>query len=155
MTAPHVPFSSGITAEARLENLHGLLDWLAAACAEAGVGEEAAFALHLAAEEVCANVIRHGYGPAPGPIRLHFHADEHCATVTVEDDAPVFDPAVAPDPDLSEDWEARRIGGLGWHLVYELADAVRYEALAPQGNRLVLSKRYAPPQSNHATTSHA
>ncbi len=128
--------------EARLENLHALLGWVEQACASAGVGEAAAFPLQLAVEEVAANVIKHGYGgSATGPIRLAFRADDRSAVVVVEDEAPAFDPADAPAPDLDADWAERRIGGLGWHLVYELMDEVRYEALPRRGNRITLIKR--------------
>lgn len=134
--------SAAVAFEARLENLHALLGWVEHACAEAGLGEDVAFPLQLAVEEVAANVINHGYAAAqPGPIRLAFRTDGDGATIVVEDEAPAFDPADAPAPDLDAGWEERRVGGLGWHLVYQLADEVRYEALPGRGNRITLVKR--------------
>lgn len=137
--------ATAVAFDARLENLHALLGWVERACASAGVGEDAAFPLRLAVEEVAANVIKHGYdGSEPGPIRLAFRADDRSAAVVVEDEAPAFDPADAPAPDLDAGWAERRVGGLGWHLVYQLVDEVRYEALPRRGNRITLIKRREP-----------
>jgi serine/threonine-protein kinase RsbW len=147
--AAPLPRSGEAVFEARLERLHALLGWVEAACAAAGLGEDVAFPLQLAVEEVAANVINHGYaggapGSAPGPLRLAFHADDRQAAVVVEDEAPAFDPADAPAPDLDGSWEERRVGGLGWHLVYQMVDEVRYEALPGRGNRITLVKHRAP-----------
>ena len=137
--------ATGAAFDARLENLHALLGWVEQACASAGVGEDTAVPLRLAVEEVAANVIKHGYGASgPGPIRLTFRADDRNAVVVVEDEAPAFDPAEAPAPDLDADWAERRVGGLGWHLVYQLVDDVHYEALPRRGNRITLIKRREP-----------
>ncbi len=135
-----------IAFEARLENLRALLGWVERACAEAGVGEDAAFPLQLAVEEVAANVIHHGYdGAEAGPLRLAFRADGATVTVVIEDEAPPFDPADAPAPDLASEWDDRRVGGLGWHLVRALMDEVRYEALPRRGNPPTPPTPRAPP----------
>lgn len=134
--------ASDITRLARRESLPDLLAFLEHACAAEGVDEETAFALRLAAEEACANVIQHGYASSdPGPIRLALDVTAHSVTLTIEDEAPPFDPADAPAPDLDTDWEERRIGGLGWHLIYQLMDEVRYRVSAPRGNHLTLIKQ--------------
>jgi serine/threonine-protein kinase RsbW len=64
--------------------------------------------------------------------------------ITVEDRARPFDPALAPRADPSAPIEQRRIGGLGWHLVHQVMDEVRYEPRTPQGNRVTLVKRILP-----------
>jgi serine/threonine-protein kinase RsbW len=122
-----------------------LLGFLDDACKEAGLTEEVAFAVRLAGEEACTNVITHGYrGAAPGPISLAFRCDGSQVVLQVEDRAPFFSPADAPPPDLSADWENRQEGGLGWHLIGEVMDEVRHEPLAGGGNRLEMIKRLSP-----------
>jgi serine/threonine-protein kinase RsbW len=121
-----------------------LLDFLDQACAEAGLSEEAAFAVRLAGEEACANIIDHAYkGSTPGPITLEVRCDGASAVLLVEDRAPFFSPADAPAPDLTGDWEHRRMGGLGWHFIHHMMDEVRHERLPGGGNRLQLVKRLA------------
>jgi len=127
---------------ARPESLPALLGFLDREAAAAGLDDDLAFSLRLAAEEACTNVIRHGYaGRSPGPLALAFYADENAATVVLSDEAPAFDPADAPPPDLDAPLEERPVGGLGWHLVRQLVDEVRHEAVPGGGNRLTLVKR--------------
>jgi two-component system, cell cycle response regulator DivK len=131
-----------ISLPARPESLAPLLAFVERACEGAGVDGEAAFALRLAAEEVCSNVIEHGYaGREPGPLRLRFRREPDAVVLVVEDRAREFDPATAPAADLESGWEERQIGGLGWHLVRRTMDEVRHEPLSGGGNRLTLVKR--------------
>lgn len=130
-----------IVRTAHLENLRPLLEFTEKACAELGLDGDAGDELKLAVEEVCMNLILHGYPPAPpGPIDLSIAAADGQVIVEVRDQARPFDPAQAPAPDLESGWEQRRVGGLGWHLVRQMVDEIRYESSAV-GNRLTLVKR--------------
>ncbi len=123
------------------ENLPGFVDFVRDACARSGADAASCFALRLAVEEVCANLIRHGYGGRePGPIEVSLRAEPRRLIVTVTDFAPPFLPSQAPVPDLASGWRERPVGGLGWHLVTSVMDQVRYEARADAGNRLTLVK---------------
>lgn len=125
---------------ARPSSLGDLLEYVEAACA--GLPEEAAFAVRLAAEEACQNVISHAYpGAEPGPVALSIAREGDAVTVTIEDRGVPFDPAAAPAPDLAAPAEERALGGLGWHLVRQVMDEVRHEALPGGGNRNVLVKK--------------
>ena len=123
-----------IACEARPESLDPIFAFLDRHCA--GVADlQSAFAMRLAAEEVCANVIAHGYnGVEPGPIRVAFEHRPGALAVTVEDRGIPFDPADAPTPPLEEPWDVRPIGGVGWHLVHRMVDEVRHEALPGGGH---------------------
>lgn len=110
----------------------------------------------LAVDEVCANLVEHTVGPSAGPTRVMVRRDGFDAIIVVEDHGTPFDPANAPPPNLSTNWEERPIGGLGWFFVKQLMDGVHY-ASAPtatgQVNRLTLTKRDAcppPPESPQA-----
>lgn len=134
--------SQEVSYEARVENLPALLCHVERTLERGGVDSETAAALRLAVEEVCVNVIKHGYADrVPGPIRLLCEVDPREVRVTVTDEAPLFDPAQIPPPDLEAGWEDRPIGGLGWHLVRQVVDEVRHEATAQGGNRLTLVKK--------------
>ena len=138
-----------IDLEARPENLKAIRDFIAQACREAGVPAADANDLKLAVDEVCSNVVEHGYAGHSGhaPIGVRFDADEKTIEVTVTDRGRSFDPSRAPEPDIGAGWRDRRIGGLGWHLIRKLVDDVRYESGDPAGNRLTLVKR-RPAASN-------
>lgn len=135
------PQAAEVTRPATLEHLPAFLACLDATASAAGVGDETAFALHLAVEEACANVIKHGYPDAPGPLTVRVEVTSQAVTVVLTDRAAVFDPDRAPAPPLDGTVEDRPIGGLGWHLIRELTDEVRHESPPGGGNRLTLVKR--------------
>lgn len=131
---------SEIVRSAELAHLPAFLDFVAEACARTGADTSAAFALKLAVEEVVTNVIVHGYeGLPPGPVSLAVSEEPGRIVFTISDHARPFHPDDAPAPDLSSPWAERRVGGLGWHLIRELMDEVRYES-TERGNRLTLVK---------------
>lgn len=135
------PVSRGASfPEARIEHLAELMAFLDGECERAGVPEDAAFAVRLAAEEAFTNVIHHGYGERPGPVRLDLSVDDGSLTLTLTDEAPVFDPEAAPTPDLESTLEERIEGGLGWHLVHQLMDEVEHRPGAGSGNVLTMVK---------------
>lgn len=133
-----------IERDGRLDNLPDFMAFIEDACRRAGADEDTAYALRLAVEEVCINLMRHGYRDQPGPIRVSFHRNEDSYTVRIHDRARPFDPSQAPAPDLTSDADARPIGGLGWHLVKRTIDRLDYESDPERGNLLTLMKRGAP-----------
>ena len=126
-----------------LKVLGGLVGLLVLGC----VAVWATMFRHPSPEEVCTNIITHGYGGgAAEPVSLAASRRRDALVVTVEDRAPLFDPADAPEPDLAADWSARPIGGVGWHLVRKLMDEVHHEPAGEGGNRVTLVK-YLPDRS--------
>lgn len=126
---------------ARLADLGALLDFVDAFCEQAGIDSDDHFDLRLAVEEVCANVMEHGYvNCAPGPLELSFCSDGQQVAVTISDRAREFDPEHAPPPDLQLPAGEREPGGFGWHLVRNLMDQVHYRYDAAFGNTVTLVK---------------
>jgi serine/threonine-protein kinase RsbW len=137
------PAAAEIVRPAELASLPALLGFTDEACAKAGAGESETFAVRLAVEEVVTNIATHGYaGGPPGPVTLSVSSRPPLLVFTIVDRARPFDPEDAPPPDLTSAWDERRIGGLGWHLVRQMVDEVRYESAAGE-NRLTLVKRLA------------
>jgi anti-sigma regulatory factor (Ser/Thr protein kinase) len=129
---------------ASLENLPRFMSFIEDACRRAGADDDTAYALRLAVEEVCINLIHYGYkGMAPGLIRVSFRQRGNQITVKIHDHARPFDPAKAPQPDLTSDAETRPIGGLGWHLVKQSVDKFDYRSDPTRGNVLTLTKHSA------------
>ena len=111
--------------------------WLA----EQQVSFEAMYLVSLAIEELVTNCIKYGYRDANGhTIDFLLSVDEGVLSLEVVDDGNPFNPLDAPRPDLSLPPEKRPIGGLGLHLLRELADEMRYER-RDGTNRLSLTKR--------------
>ncbi len=125
-----------------MESIPALLARADEAAVRAGLDSEGRFSVRLAVEELCVNVVKHGYreGPA-GELTLRFTVSADGLTVAVADRAPLFDPAGAPPPDLESDWKERRIGGLGVHMVRTVTDGFRHEERPGGGNLVTIEKR--------------
>ena len=130
---------------ARLADLSELLEFVDAFCEQAGISAEDQFDLRLAVEEVCANVMMHGYANrAPGPLEVSFCSDGQQVAVTISDRASEFDPDLVPAPDLLLPAGDREPGGFGWHLVRSIMDGVHYRYDATHGNTVTLIKQLQP-----------
>jgi anti-sigma regulatory factor (Ser/Thr protein kinase) len=124
-----------------MADLHALAAFLERACAEAAIGDDAAFSVRLAVEEAFTNIMEHGYGGHGGPVAVALQADSDSVRVVLRDEAIPFDPVDAPAADPGAALEEREPGGLGWHLVHQVMDEVRHQPIAPRGNMLTLVKR--------------
>ena len=80
----------------------------------------------LAVEEAITNEIVHGYERVRGKIVITCHITHGLAEVQIEDYAPPFNPLSIPDPDITEDIEDRKIGGLGVFLIRQVMDDLVY-----------------------------
>jgi len=130
------------TVAARVENLAEVRAFVERACAEAGADPRAASDLKLAVDEVCANIIEHGYpGRDDGAIGIACEDENGMLRVTVTDNGRSFSPEDIPKADTSSGWEERPVGGLGWHLIRRSVDDVDYRPDPVRGNRLTLVKR--------------
>lgn len=134
-----------ITRTATLENLPALLALADQACERAGASSEVRDAVRLAVEEVSVNVMTHGYDAGkPGPITLVLDWERCPMTIEIVDRARAFDPGTLAAPSLDTSWEERPIGGLGWHLVRQMVDEVRYRPDPECGNHFTLLKQIHP-----------
>lgn len=107
-------------------------------CAAGGVGQDVGLRLLLVIEELLTNLARYG-GTPPPEMTLALSLADAGIELVVEDDGAPFDPTLLAPPNLSPDAAARRVGGLGVHMVRHLMDDVAYQRLATR-NRLILRK---------------
>ncbi|MGM0759792.1 MAG: ATP-binding protein [Thermodesulfobacteriota bacterium] len=94
-----------------------------------GVLPEVTLKIELVLEEVILNIMSYAYGAGQaGTIKVG------CALVApgrfqvrIVDQGPAFDPLAQPDPDTALSLDDRNVGGLGIHLVQQMADQVEYQ----------------------------
>jgi serine/threonine-protein kinase RsbW len=115
--------------------LHGLLTAIDRALAENAISAALRDDLRLITEEVVSNAMDHGEAH-DGEVRQHqisvdIARHEDGLHVEFRDTGKAFDPLMQPLPVLDGDILDRPIGGLGVHLVRELAKSVRYTRLEP------------------------
>ena len=106
-------------------------------CTRHGIDSGLALKLALVLEELFTNTITHGFGAeTDAPIRIALSASgPRSVSLVFEDSGPAFDPLAHEGhrPATPDDaFDARPIGGLGIHLVEQLASAKRY---AREGGR--------------------
>jgi len=114
-----------------------LMEWIEQRCEEAGLANELTFKLMLAIEEAATNVVSYAFAEVPPPHRFRVHLDiddKRCAAELADNGRP-FDPSAAPPPDLAKPLEEREAGGLGIHLLRNMADRIEYRREAGE-NRL-------------------
>lgn len=126
------------TRESIAEAAEDLATWLDAE----RIPPPAALLARLALDELATNLARHGAG-SDVSMRIECRASPDELRIHVEDDGPAFDPRTAPAPDVDGPVEGRRSGGLGLHLLRELADSFEY-ARVHDRNRVTLAKRRDP-----------
>lgn len=124
-----------VTKPAQASNLAVFLGFLDLVADRYDLDPDHAHRLKLVVEEAIVNVVEHGYAAGVGDLTLTADVDGGVAVVKLQDHGTPFDPADAPPPDLTGDWRERRVGGLGWHLIRELTEAVAYQAGDPDGGR--------------------
>lgn len=134
-----------ITLPAELESLPLFREHIKAVChGTAGLDEQALYDVLLAVDEICTNIITHGYaGMDAGSIIQHVEARAGELIVTLSDFGHAFEPVEPPAPDANASIEEREIGGLGLFFVHSSVDEIQYES-SPTGNttRLVKTLRH-------------
>ena len=119
----------GIRLRADPADLPSLLEWVRSRLDQLGLEGRTAMVLELAAEELGLNAMTHGRPTqGEGLVELSIEGvSEGEVRLTVLDDGEAFDPTALVAPDTDAPLEERRVGGLGVHLVRQMADGVTYE----------------------------
>ena len=133
-----------VTVRSGLADLAAIRAFVRDAASAAGASPSASDDLVQAVDEAASNVCRHGYRGRPGEIRVEADRTEDALAITILDRAPLFDPTVAPRPDLAVPPLARRPGGMGIHLMTTMVDEVHHRARPGGGNELTLVRRLTP-----------
>ena len=106
---------------------------------------KAIYAVQMAVDEACSNIIEHAYGgQGRGPIECTCRIQGDQLIVILSDYGCPFDPASVPRPDLCANLDKRSAGGLGLFFMQQLMDQVQFASRPGVGNTLTLIKRRKP-----------
>jgi serine/threonine-protein kinase RsbW len=106
------------------------------------------YAIDLAVDEACANVIDHAYGgDEKGEIRISLDLNESSLRLIIQDYGASFDPDCVAEPDLTSPIETRCERGLGVYLIREVMDEAVWDFSSPGVNQLTLVKYFTPSQN--------
>lgn len=130
------------TFPANFQSLKTVRDFVGAVAREMGMDDSEVYAVQLAVDEACSNIIEHAYGGQNrGEIECACETSDEALTITLRDRGRPFDPASVATPDLSLGLNERQVGGLGLYLMRHLMDEVHFETQGEAGNVLTLIKR--------------
>ncbi len=139
---------------ARFDQLDSIRGFAAQAARDAGMDDSQVYAVELAMDEACTNIIEHAYkGNEDGDIECTCDSNPVCLTMVIRDHGKPFDPSTVSEPDLDADIETRPLGGLGIYLIKQLMDEVHFEPLGESGNVLTLVKRLKVPGAKSQSDS--
>lgn len=125
-----------------MANLSIICDFCTTIARRFGLSEDDAFAVQLAVDEACTNIIEHAYeGRTDGAIRITCCQSGDELVIRIQDSGKPFDPRSVPAPDLDAPLEQRRESGLGLYLMEKVMDRVEFEFDPRRGNCVTLRKK--------------
>jgi serine/threonine-protein kinase RsbW len=126
----------------RLENVSRICEFAAHAARDAGLDEKAVYAVELAVDEACTNIIEHSYGSERiGNIECTCEVTTRGIKIILRDFGRAFNPDDVPVPNLKARLQELQSRGAGLFLIKKLMDEVKFEFSETEGNRLTLVKK--------------
>lgn len=126
----------------RFESLPRVGAFISQAAKSAGLSDKATYAVQLAVDEACSNIIDHAYGGEDrGEMVCSVIIDSQGLIVILRDRGVPFNPQEIPDPDINVPLEKLKPRGVGVYLMRKMVDEVHYEYSPESGNVLTLIKR--------------
>ena len=126
----------------RFESLAVIRKFVFQAASEAGFNEKEIYAVELAVDEACSNIIEHAYGgEGKGEIECTCNDTNDGLEIIIRDDGRPFDPGLIPSPNFSVDLDELEPRGAGLFLIRNMMDDVDFVFSENKGNELRMVKR--------------
>jgi serine/threonine-protein kinase RsbW len=126
----------------RFESLAGIRKFVSEAAEEAGFDDKEVYAVELAVDEACANIIEHAYGgEGKGEIICICNDVNNGLEIILKDEGEQFDPSGVSPPDFSIEIEKLKPRGAGLFLIRHMMDDVDFKFSEDSGNELRMVKR--------------
>jgi serine/threonine-protein kinase RsbW len=123
-------------------SLEEIADFIAQAAQEAGFNDKDIYAIKLAVDEACSNIIEHGYGGEEGgDICCRYNVLKDGLKITIQDWGTSFNPKEVPEPNFNVDLYELEPRGAGLYFMNKLMDEVHFEFDTGDGNLLTMIKR--------------
>ncbi|MGD1993827.1 MAG: ATP-binding protein [Anaerolineae bacterium] len=135
-------YARSIIFPGRFESLAKIGEFVTRAAEEAGFDAREVYAVQLAVDEACSNIIEHAYGGENrGAIECTCRVVPEALIIILQDRGRPFDPEGVPEPNLDASLEERQGGNLGLYFMRQLMDEVRFERKSGSFNVLTMVKR--------------
>jgi serine/threonine-protein kinase RsbW len=125
----------------KYESLAKIREFVSKIAQDAGLNEADVYAVELAVDEACSNIIEHAYGKeSVGDILCTCEESNGGLKIVLHDHGKPFDPKKIPEPDLSLPIKRLKPGGAGLYLMRKMMDEVTFEFNPVSGNTLTMIK---------------
>ncbi|MEN6572448.1 MAG: ATP-binding protein [Anaerolineaceae bacterium] len=122
------------------DSLEKIAEFVTMEARASGLNRTQVFAIETAVDEACSNIIEHAYGgEGLGDIHCTTISDRDRFVIVLEDHGKAFDPTSVPVPDLNAPLRDRQSHGLGFYMMRQWMDEVRFD-FHDNRNRLTLVK---------------
>jgi serine/threonine-protein kinase RsbW len=109
---------------------------------EAGLEGFDIFAVEMAVDEACSNIIEHAYeGEGKGEIRCTCAVQVDKLTIVLQDQGKSFDPSIVPKPNLSKNLDEREAHGLGLYFIHQWMDEVYFTSTGLENTLTMVKNR--------------
>jgi serine/threonine-protein kinase RsbW len=126
----------------RFDSLENISQFVVGAAKAAGLDARAVYAVELAVDEACSNIIEHSYGgEGRGELSCSVDAQHGEITIIIQDSGKPFQPEDIPKPVFNVPIEKLKPRGVGFFLMQKMMDEIRYESIPNQLNTLTMIKR--------------
>lgn len=126
----------------RYESLPKVGEFVIQAARRAGLSEKEIYAVELAVDEACSNIIDHAYGgEGVGEMECSVGVQENSLKIILRDTGRPFNPKKIPQPSFNVPIEDLKPRGVGFYLMQKMMDEIHYEHSDDEGNTLTLVKR--------------
>ena len=123
-------------------SLAAISDFVVENAQTVGFTEKETYAVQLAVDEACSNIIEHAYGgEGVGNIEMTITTSSQGIEIILKDTADAFDPKEVPDLDVSLPLDELGNRGAGVYLMHKLMDEVLFESSKPKGTTLIMRKK--------------
>jgi anti-sigma regulatory factor (Ser/Thr protein kinase) len=137
--------SYALTVTSELDKLAAIASFIKQAATNMGMDEDGTYAMELAVDEACTNVMDYAYqGQGGHPVTIECRDEGGNCIVVIRDHGRPFDPSHIESPDLRAPISRRKVGGLGIYIMRKLMDDVRFCCDPATGNELILVKAITP-----------
>ncbi|MCX8070226.1 MAG: ATP-binding protein [Thermodesulfovibrionales bacterium] len=113
---------------ANLSNLPEMISFICQCAMSNKITEDKIKEIELASEEALVNIIKYAYkNEQQGDVLIKCFSANDKFNIQITDSGEPFNPLDMPDPDISQNIEDRKIGGLGIFFIKQFMDTVHYQ----------------------------
>ena len=126
---------------AQYTSLDNIRTYVKVAAKKVILTDKAIYAMQMAVDEACTNIIDHAYGgETEKKIDISYEIKRDRIILKLHDNGKPFDMDSIAPPNLNAPLAEREVGGLGIHLIRRLMDGIKYKSTHEAGNTLILTK---------------